>query len=423
MMYYVFESPYKIVVNTDGEFTTYSSTPRKIMCAILHTIGLFIYCNEVRKSNLSRTTTNPVDYLNAFLKTTSCIHHIIFVQTVWSRKAQFLKLVQHLASMTRNDTFRAVNNGNKFPLSTAPPKWVIILLTYLFPAIAIISTICLHGLPLKDDTLVKVFVELRGSFFEKRCNLERITEEERQHEHDIEYASTPVILISYFLLFSRILLSFVTDALISMVILSFYCAVSNLMVELRSESTKLMITVDMFSELRNEYENLTRLCDLVNSSISRLMLTYLMETVFFYSVYLKELAVLDGRCISVQLWIGFLFGTFCAVFYLAAETSSQMDQAKIILTNFDVGGIDQVELVNVRLKLQSKTFAISGNGIFQLNYSLVSAVRVQHHIDVFHYQCPVSSPWLTLLMSHSIWEAIHQFPLSCSSSQFRDDSI
>lgn len=174
------------------------------------------------------------------------------------------------------------------------------------------------------------------------------------------------------------------------------------MVELRSESTKLMITVDMFSELRNEYENLTRLCDLVNSSISRLMLTYLMETVFFYSVYLKELAVLDGRCISVQLWIGFLFGTFCAVFYLAAETSSQvgvkfckfstyfcklfsffeiifkMDQAKIILTNFDVGGIDQVELVNVRLKLQSKTFAISGNGIFQLNYSLVSAVRNRH---------------------------------------------
>lgn len=30
MMYYVFESPYKIVVNTDGEFTTYSSTPRKV---------------------------------------------------------------------------------------------------------------------------------------------------------------------------------------------------------------------------------------------------------------------------------------------------------------------------------------------------------------------------------------------------------
>ncbi|XP_035715887.1 uncharacterized protein LOC118438986 [Folsomia candida] len=179
------------------------------------------------------------------------------------------------------------------------------------------------------------------------------------------------MVLSYLLLFSRIMLSYNTDVIILTTLLALYLPISSFYKTLQETA---LLNPECFSITMSKYSDICKLIGLVNSAFSRLMLTYVLEAFTFYSVYLKELTVFDGECIYMQCKMGFLFFSFCSVFYLCGEISSLMEKSKFILINTNSSGINQLNLVNLRIQLSSHFYGISGNGFFLINYSFITTL-------------------------------------------------
>lgn len=225
---------------------------------------------------------------------TSCLHHIIFVHILWTRRSKFLRITQQFAAKT----------ARKMEDHVILPKWSISSIVIFFLLIAILTTAQyrIHRSPADSgDSFFGVFHKLRASFFEMRCNLELHPEKFVLVEDSPNLLWNWKVIASYPVIFVRVLLSCSTDCLISVMVLGLYSIVRNFTRKLDSqEDKKAVLRFDIFQDLLQEYENLGRLVDAINHAISRLVLTYVLETVFFYSVYLKELAALDGYCLYLQ---------------------------------------------------------------------------------------------------------------------------
>lgn len=136
------------------------------------------------------------------------------------------------------------------------------------------------------------------------------------------------IVISFLLLYFRLMLSYCTDAIIFTTVLAIYRPVAHFYQSLRQTP---ILNLGQFSICMIRYGDVCELMDLVNAAFSRLMLTYVLEAFSFYSVYLKELTVFDGKCVYMQCKMGFLFLSFCTVFYLTAEIASLVNDTLVLV--------------------------------------------------------------------------------------------
>jgi len=107
----------------------------QIICGIGHFLALQVYLTEWRKrfNSLGRAPTNPVAYLNFFLKTTSVFHHIIMVSILWGNARKFLSIVQYLSAKRAPFVSTVVTSKVHFNyLPIQSPKTVICLLFIRF---------------------------------------------------------------------------------------------------------------------------------------------------------------------------------------------------------------------------------------------------------------------------------------------------
>lgn len=243
-----------------------------------------------------------------FLRFTSTLHHILYVHALWTKEAQFLALLKHLKT-GRNQT-------------SALPVWQIVVIFTVTMTVPVFTTIFLHAPAPPSATLLDLFLELKGAFFEKRCNLKKFSSQ--GNFSSLNYKS----IFSFFPLYIRIALSFCTDAVITLTILGAFVNVSacyRKFQEVLAEKTRdSLVESEDFAVLLREFRYSCEYLELINKAIGRLIPTYVLEMIFFYSVYLKELTVLDGKCFTMQLWMGFIFANICSVIYISAEISRKV---------------------------------------------------------------------------------------------------
>jgi len=76
--------------------------------------------------------------------------------------------------------------------------------------------------------------------------------------------------------------------------------------------------------MMDQYELLKTTSKLLNSAISPLLLTFVLEGTLYYSVTTKNILVLNSPLLTI--WLGFFFISFAVIFFFAADISFQVSE-------------------------------------------------------------------------------------------------
>ncbi|OXA44314.1 hypothetical protein Fcan01_20530 [Folsomia candida] len=369
--YYLLITPFRIVKTFNDKsqptYKLHTSKLQQILCVISHTLLLFQYFSESRTFFLANkwTTVRPAKYFDACGTLAKFFYKVFIVIVAWKDRDKFVKLANFIAQSSRLYIFK--NQNIKFLKGFIYTFCTCITINATTDVIAQVIIIN-EGISM--DWIFRRFVAVgRYNFFLAEKNDKSIAPTWNEiTEFDIFLGFLTSLGICF-----RQRMSYLSDGIILVmsIVLSVAGKAFKKLVEENHQKNNMY---DDPSVILRNFSAIKTLSLQVNSVMSKIVLMFIGEYLFYYSAHFNDILEVSDFMMSFRKLIFLL--NICASLYFSGDCCKGVEDSMLSwISSVTEAGMSNILFSRGRVAIliseaKSHIVGISG-GIFVLDYSAI----------------------------------------------------